>query len=227
MPLRPNLTVRKSSLESGVDGETSRPSSASAELITSERAAELEAIVPRKVLLVRHGEGTHNVRAQRWGGGNPYNTLDPSLTVAGLGQAKELAQDPRLADPELLVVSPLSRAVETAAAAFGEQPRCRTVLTPLHSERWSALCDQGRSKSELAELHPFVRSWEGFGQMPEDWTPTQSSDAEWQRTRVPAFVAWLKEQPESRIVVVGHGAYFAPLLGGKHLKNCEVATIEA
>ena len=27
------------------------------------------------------------------------------------------------------------RAIQTAMAVFGEQPSCRTVLTPLHSER--------------------------------------------------------------------------------------------
>ena len=222
MPRPPLVIQRRSTLE----GELSSGSGA-AELITSEEFEELDATEPRRVVLVRHGEGTHNTRTQRWGGGNPYNTLDPSLTEAGLAQATEVAQDPRLANPELVVVSPLSRAVQTAAAIFGEQPKCRTVLTALHSERWSALCDQGRPKSQLAELHPFVRSWEGFDLLPEDWTPTQSSDTEWKRTRVPAFLAWLKAQPEANIVVVGHGAYFAALLGGKHLSNCEIGAIEA
>ena len=36
-----------------------------------------------------------------------------------------------------------------------------------------------------------------------------------------------KAQPEANIVVVGHGAYFAALLGGKHLSNCEIGAIEA
>ena len=112
------------------------------------------------------------------------------------------------------------------AAVFGERPNCRTVLSALHSERWSAPCDQGRPKSELAAQFPFVASWEGFDGLPEEWTPTQGSDADWERKRVPAFLAWLKEQPEARIVVVGHGAFYAALLG-KHLRNCEIGEIEA
>ena len=127
-------------------------------------------------------------------------------------------------DVNLLVVSPLSRAIQTATIAFGEKPPMRTVLSPLHSERVSADCDLGRPKSQLAADFPWIKAWEGFDELEDDWSPTFESDANWVRTRVPAFFAWLRQQPEQTIAVVGHGAYFNSLLG-KHLRNCEVARL--
>ncbi|CAL1128790.1 unnamed protein product, partial [Cladocopium goreaui] len=60
---------------------------------------------------------------------------DPMLSELGHAQAASLRSVPFVsAGCELLVVSPLSRAIQTASAVFGELPMCRTVLTPLHSE---------------------------------------------------------------------------------------------
>jgi hypothetical protein len=98
----------------------------------------------------------------------------------------------------------------------------RVALLRLHSERWSAPCDEGLPKSKLVQAFPFVAAWEGFNELPENWTPTRESDSRWREERVPHFVAWLRARREKRICVVGHGAYFKELCGA-HLKNCEVA----
>jgi broad specificity phosphatase PhoE len=209
----------------------------------------------RHVLLVRHGEGTHNVK-WRPGGASwraRCKEIDPRLTPRGTEQALALVGHPLLSSVDLLVVSPLSRAVQTASLAFGKQlgmvegcaasnstessehavgttraapGACRVVLTALHSERWSAPCDEGRSKSELVTDYPFLKAWGGFEDLPDVWWPTKASDAEWTERRLPAFLRWLDEQPEARIAVVGHGAFFAAMLG-RHLKNCEVALLTA
>ena len=178
----------------------------------------------RTVLLVRHGQGTHNRPSH--GATNSYAQRDPSLTEHGQSQAAALRDDPRLRAAELIVVSPLRRAVQTAIAAFGEQRLARggVALTPLHSERWSAPCDEGSTKSELASAFPLVRQWEGWDELSEQWSPTQSNDARWQSVRVPAFLAWLQKRPENKIVVVGHVAFFAAILG-RNLRNCEVAEL--
>ena len=172
----------------------------------------------RKVLLLRHGEGVHNVAP--WGEGG----LDPHLTEKGRMQAAALQGDQQLATVELLIVSPLSRAIQTAVLAFGETPKCRVILSPLHSERWDNECDEGRPKSELLKEFPFLERWSGFDDLAEHWTPTGDTDRDWVRRRVPAFLEFVRAQPEQRICVVGHGAFFASLLG-RHLRNCEVATL--
>ncbi|CAK0847225.1 unnamed protein product, partial [Prorocentrum cordatum] len=122
---------------------------------------------PQRVWLVRHGEGTHNATGR---GG----VLDPPLTPAGEEQAAALRGHPELQRCELLVVSPLRRAVQTAVAAFGERPRCRAVLSALCCERWASRCDEGRPKAQLLESFPFLRGWGGTEALPEQWTPTQA-----------------------------------------------------
>ena len=173
----------------------------------------------KRIVLVRHGQGINNVPTI------PNDAPDSLLTELGQQQALALRGHAALAGCGLLVVSPLSRAVQTASLALGQRPACRTVLTALHSERISTLCDYGRPKSQLAALFPFVADWSGFAELPEDWSPTRENDADWRERRLPAFVAWLREQPESHIVVVGHGAFFGALLG-KQLQNCECAEVE-
>jgi len=172
-----------------------------------------------KVVLVRHGEGAHNA-ARR------YRIRDPKLTANGFKQANGLRDSPLLQGCELLVVSPLSRAVQTAVALFGERPRCRTVLTALHTERWSALCDEGRPKSELRKEFPFLDDWDGWEELTEEWWPDEHSDRHWEATRVPAFCDWLRAQSERhrKVVVIGHGAFFR-VLAGQRLRNCEAVEI--
>jgi len=175
--------------------------------------------LPETVLLIRHGEGLHNQTGD--------STLpDPELTERGLEQARALGRHPAVTalHADLLVVSPMARAVQTAVAAFGERPPCRVVLSRLHSERWSGPCDQGRPKSALAERFPFVKTWEGFDELKEQWSFTGRSDGDWRERRVPAFRDWLLGRPERRIVVVGHGAFFAELCG-RYIGNCEVAEL--
>lgn len=175
---------------------------------------------PQRVVLVRHGEGIHNATEN-------YGIVDPPLTAKGIEQAKSLRGNPSLEGCELLVVSPLQRAIHTAATVFGEQPVCRTVISALCTERWSARCDEGRPKAQLVADHPFVAAWEGWVELSEDiWWGTRTSDREWESERLPAFYDWLRAQPERKIVVVGHGGFFAPL-AGKHLGNCEAIEIVA
>ena len=176
------------------------------------------------VLLVRHGEALHN---QDWR--THRDTRDPELTERGAAQAQGLADNPALLQRTLIVCSPMSRAIQTAAAIFGERPACRTCLCALHTERCSggAPCNFGSPKAELVRRFPFVASWEGFDDLADgQWWPDPSDEAHdrWKTRRVPAFLAWLQRQPESRIVVVGHGAFFHdPRLAGRMLSNCEVA----
>lgn len=188
----------------------------------------------RQVLFLRHGEGIHNATKD-------WSIFDPSLTPVGEAQADALAGSAVLADCELLVVSPLRRAIETAVralpwsgtwsatadyAAGTPDMQRRVVLLPLHSERWSAPCDEGHHKLALSTMFSCVRGWEGFSELADDWSPKRENDRNWIQERVPRFKQWLAEQPERRIVVVGHGAFFHECLGGRHLRNCEVAQFE-
>lgn len=177
---------------------------------------------PQKAILVRHGEGHHNV-------GEAYHLLDPGLTQKGRRQAMALRGARALAEAELLVVSPLRRAIETAELVWGHSPQLPTVVTPLHSERVDEPCDEGSRKSALETQFPFLREWGGWDGLPEHWAPSRREDRHWRRDRVPAFLAWLRDRPERCIAVVGHGEFFRGLLeelgDPKSMGNCEVRAV--
>lgn len=179
----------------------------------------------QRVLLVRHGEAQHNAQ---WC--QHSSTADTRLTECGRRQALALASHPALVQCTLLVVSPLSRAIETAVAIFGEACHALVYLCPLCSERRDsgAPCNEGSAKSSLACRFPFVRGWHGFDELPDDWCVTPEADAHdcWRTQRVPAFLAWLRRRAEERIVVVGHGGFFSDeRLAGRMLANCEMAVM--
>ncbi|MGH1589488.1 histidine phosphatase family protein [Methylobacterium phyllosphaerae] len=176
-----------------------------------------------RILCIRHGQSTFNA-AHRSGGGDP-GLLDARLTELGKAQARA-ARDRLRAHPfDLVVVSPLTRAIETAAILFGDHPRQPRVLVEvLHRECQESSCDVGRAASEIAAEFPHL----DVGHIPEVWwhaepgsevggypvEPRPLFDA-----RVAAFRDWLRARPERAIAVVGHGTFFYHLTG-TFLENC-------
>lgn len=85
----------------------------------------------KRLHLVRHGQGEHNVfREQEHAAGRtplakrgnfqevPRRLLDPLLTEKGLAEAVAAQRDALGSAPQLLVTSPVRRAVQTCLAAF-------------------------------------------------------------------------------------------------------------
>ena len=169
----------------------------------------------KTVLFIRHGQGDHNKSIKNW------KIIDPSLNDAGQRQAAELHK--RLGGPhghlvrvELVVTSPLTRAMQTARYAF-KGVNVRWAVNPLLRERMGAPCDEGLPRSELLAKNPHMRDWEGIDELNEVWwTPAM----EWGLfTRISELEKWVAARPESTIALVGHGGLFARILG-YHLHNC-------
>ncbi|MCJ2052703.1 histidine phosphatase family protein [Methylobacterium sp. J-070] len=176
-----------------------------------------------RIVCIRHGESTFNA-AHRLGRGDP-GLLDARLTPRGEAQAREARERLREIPFELVVVSPLTRAIETTAILFGDHPsRPRVLVEVLHRECQESSCDVGRAASEIAAEFPHL----DVGHLPEVWwhaepgcevggypvEPRPLFDA-----RVAAFREWLRARPERTIAVVGHGTFFYHLTG-TFLENC-------
>ena len=180
-----------------------------------------------RIVCIRHGQSTFNA-AHKLGGGDP-GLLDARLTELGQAQARAARDKLRTIPFDLVVVSPLTRAIETAAILFGEHPsRPHVLVEVLHRECQESSCDVGRAASEIAAEFPHL----DVGHLPEIWwhaepgcevggypvEPRPLFDA-----RVAAFRNWLRARPERTIAVVGHGTFFYHLTG-TFLENC--GTIE-
>jgi broad specificity phosphatase PhoE len=188
------------------------------------------------VHLIRHGQGFHNLLGDLWkdfgqqvditAPDNPYNrpeVFDPPLTAIGRKQAAALQEHTRdLENVELIVVSPLRRAIETALLAcahltpeayHSDRPAVPFVGHPdLHEQRLVNISDRRRSMSEIRRDFPMV-DWSMIADeedpLWEDEVPEPASSVS---DRAYRFLLWLRARPESEVVIASHSAWLFTLM---------------
>jgi len=178
---------------------------------------------------IRHGQSTFNAHFAEFGE-DPLH-FDAPLSELGQRQVAERAPELRQHAYELVVTSPLTRAIQTTLGLFGTHPAAPPVLVEcLHREYLESSCDVGRAVSQLSRDFPHLH----FGHLDEVWWHNEGEANEHGfviepphllEERVERFRFWLAERPETMIAVVGHGTFFSKLTG-RFLANCDVATLE-
>ena len=169
---------------------------------------------------------------------------DTKLTSRGVAQAQALngqlvARDGDFID--LVVCSPLSRALQTASLAFAGDKFSRVprlVHAGIRERMWLS-SDVGTPSSELARIWAH-KGW-NFASLDETWWHTDSNwrQNEWRapgeylaagepegpfRQRLLDFKGWLLARAQGRIAVVAHwGVIYG--LTGKSLENCETVEL--
>lgn len=198
---------------------------------------------------VRHGQALHNVRAEvRRSEGCSFDeflrlmkeddAFDAELTSEGRGQAEAAARatSPLLVD--LIVCSPLTRAIDTAQRMFAHHIQRGTRVVCLEDLReWNGMLAnaQRRSKTDLARRFADV----DMSLIPEDdtsWTPALEPEHAVAARGLRAL-RWVTNRPEENIAIVAHGGIFSatfrhPLVDdadgvlAPRFGNCEVRTAE-
>lgn len=183
-------------------------------------------MTPRTILCIRHGQSTFNAFAAE-SGGDPLH-FDAPLSKLGEEQVRAARVKLKDVQVDVVITSPLTRALQTAAGIFADHPSSPPIVVEsLHRERVENSCDVGRSPSILAQQFPaFV-----LDHLPEVWWHDDGNPdergicvepVEAVARRADEFRAWLSQRPERVIAVVGHGTFFYNLTG-RMLANCEVA----
>lgn len=131
------------------------------------------------MLLLRHGQSYFNLHftATRRDPG----IEDPELTELGHAQAHQAAED--LADTPItrLIISPYTRALQTAAP-FLNRPGIQVEILPQVRERTAFVCDVGSTPAVLAARFPghdfnhLADCWWGEGRESEDQTIQRARD---------------------------------------------------
>ena len=188
----------------------------------------------RKVVsFIRHGLAAHNF------GGiidpdpvTPDRYTDSPLTDYGRAQATCAAAEAAQLKPELLVCSPLSRALETGLRAFPHVPTC--VAHEMCREYCAGRYANKRlSRTALAARFPSV----DFSALSGDEDPIFRPDVPeaWPaglQDRIVKFIHWVGCRPEKAIAVASHGVYIEVMLKmfdclalGERIANCELRTV--
>ena len=182
-------------------------------------------MTPKTILCIRHGESTFNAMAV-------VSRVDPlhfaaPLSDAGKQQLLAARETLRTRPIELVITTPLTRALQTTAGVFADHPSSPLILVEaLHRERVENSCDVGRSPALLSKDFPAF----ALDHLPEVWWHAHDSPddrgvcvepVEEVQLRAAAFKRLLLQRPERLIAVVGHGTFFFNLIG-RSLRNCEV-----
>lgn len=194
-----------------------------------------EGCTVKRFYFIRHGEAEHN-RAKKKSkfdcdcstpqpsGNCPYanfQTVDPMLTELGRKQAMDLVPKTMLNDPpDIIYVSPLRRATETAKLAFSHlYPSTESSVTKL--PQWK--CDE--RIRELNGMHPCDRrlTVQALSRrfLGVNYSSLDDQDIDWHKNkrerrldaakRGYAFMLDVMKRPEKTIAVVTHSSFMAGL----------------
>lgn len=180
----------------------------------------------KTIHLIRHGQSTFNAAIAASPFAN-HLIFDAPLSAEGEQQARTLRTRAEGLGAEIVLVSPLTRAIQTALGAFGDI--APILVEPLHRERVEYSCDIGRSPAALAAAFPGL----AFDHLDDPWWYTDGSHPQaicfepeaLLEERVAAFTRLLAARPERTIAVVGHGTFLRRMTG-ERFGYCEVVTVD-
>jgi broad specificity phosphatase PhoE len=150
------------------------------------------------MILLRHGQSEFNLHfsATRRDPG----IVDPKLTPLGHQQAEAAAEALAARDIRRIVVSPYTRALQTAAP-LARRLGLRLTVTPTVRERYAFTCDIGTPVSELRLSFPDCE----FPALDEIWWPAVEEPEDQVLARAALFRAEMAAlQDWDRTVVVSH-----------------------
>lgn len=183
--------------------------------------------MPKTVTFVRHGQSEHNAAVLAGAVGDP-GFFDARLTVRGEAQVVTLAAQMAAVRVEAVIVSPLTRALQTAWGAFGgSEPKAPFHVDAQVRERLENSCDIGRAPGELSADFPAL----DFGHLGDVWWHSDGSDAvlfepdDVLQGRVERFREWLRACPFETLAVVGHGTFFRQLVD-RRMENGEALVVQ-
>lgn len=196
------------------------------------------------LVLVRHGVAAHNLPgAKDPHPDDPGRFFDSPLTEYGRAQAAALSANVSMPCCELLVVAPLSRAIETGLLAFpaakrgvGQKAQC--IASDLVREFAPPLRYANRRRAREA-LEALFGDFVDFSELPSGPDPLfcqgdvrNGGGERWPDdviARAFKFLGWLAHRPEKSIAVASHGVFLEVLLRilgalphGKRVMNAEV-----
>jgi broad specificity phosphatase PhoE len=159
------------------------------------------------MILLRHGQSEFNLAftATRRDPG----IVDAKLTPLGHQQAAQAAEALAGEGIRRIIVSPYTRALQTAAP-IAKRLGVPVIVNPIVRERYAFTCDVGSPRTEL------VLAWpeHSFAALDEVWWPPIEEPAESVITRAALFRAEMAALPDwSDTLVVSHWGFILCLSG--------------
>lgn len=159
------------------------------------------------MILLRHGESEFNLHFTA--GRRDPGIVDPSLTPLGHAQAGQAAVALAGAGLSRIIVSPYTRALQTAAP-LARALGLPVLVNPVVRERYAFVCDVGTPRTELALAWPELN----FSALDEVWWPPVEEPLQSIRARAALFRAEMAGLLDwSDTLVVSHWGFILALTG--------------
>ena len=176
----------------------------------------------------RHGQGYHNLLGEilRDAGVTPdidskdpkinpwirKEIVDSPLTELGKEQCHDRRPEAALLTPQLVVVSPLLRAIQTAKITFGDHDNRSDIPWVAHEgcreELGVLVCNQRRPLSQIQADYPELQFHGDISEEDTLWDPHQRENGASKSDRIYQFlVDFVAQRPEQELAVVGHSAW--------------------
>ena len=175
----------------------------------------------KEVYLIRHGQSEANVALDL---DNPNFYYDAQLTFLGKQQAEDTQKKLKNIDFDLLLCSPLTRALQTFSIIFPNLSQ-EAVILPFVREHSLCSSEVGRQPLILAKEFPDFKFnnlkkfwWNNNIYIEEKKIIIESMDD--LDKRVLIFKKWIHERSEKRIALVSHGTFISRIINYL-LNNCE------
>lgn len=168
------------------------------------------------VHIIRHGQALHNVDRD-------YPHRDLPLTDAGLEGAKSISTN-MSETPDLIVISPMTRAIQTALNAFpslvgSDPPHVDVQIWPDLREAHDAECNKGVSRREMSEKFPQFN----FVQCSQEWDyPLHTPEGATARAENVRQSLQDLSRRYKNIALFTHRGFIAYLIQGSRYGVCEV-----
>jgi len=163
------------------------------------------------------------------------------LSSKGQNQVNDLRNNIKSLKVDLIVCSPLSRAIQTCLGSFGSVGYREIIVSELCREKLENGCDIGRPISEIRKEYPNL----DFSEMKNEiwWyipkelrkeANTENYKEIFQKKRyqepedvlqerINLFKKWLSMRPEKTIAIVSHSTFLMTFMGAKEkMANCHV-----
>ncbi len=186
----------------------------------------------KNLYLIRHGHSLHNELFHKIGvkAFRIPATIDAPLTNEGHLQSIELGQSwPKKKEIELVLISPLTRTLETAMNIFGDTD------IPMVSEEFlreypigEDTCNKRSSLTLLKNKYPRI-DFNLISDQDTLWTSEYRETIDELEQRLDKMVKYLQNRKEKNIAIVGHSSYFGQFKdnhigykenGDEDLKHC-------
>ena len=163
--------------------------------------------MPAGMILLRHGQSEFNLHFTVTK--KDPGIVDARLTPLGHAQAEEAARALTDAGVRRVLVSPYTRALQTAAPV-ARRLGAPVIVSPVVRERCAFACDIGSPRTELMLAWPEI----DFSRIDEIWWPALGEPASAVLDRAARFRAEMAALPDwADTLVVSHWGFIMALTG--------------